>query len=268
MFSVSIIGCGWFGLPFAKSLIRQGIQVKSNKRNVASLEQLTQVGIKAYPLDLAAKVDTDLVQGLFDSDVLVVNIPPGLRRGETDYLSNLATLKKLIGTRQYQKLIFISTTGVYPNNDMIQFESDAAPYNDSSKILLEAESMFADYSNACIIRFAGLIGPQRHPGRFFAGKTDISGANVAVNLVHLEDCINAVTCVIKAEKIAPYYNLCAPIHPTRGEFYPQAAQHLGLQAPQFNQQVLPSKIINGDLICQQLGFVYQHSDPIEMLDAC
>ena len=180
MTSVTIIGCGWFGFPLAESLIKQGYFVKANKRQQQDLEPLSQVGIDAYQLDLASEYSINSAKKLLDSDMLIINIPPGLRRGETSYLANLEALSSTIGDKQYQRVIFVSTTGVYPNEDKVMTEDDAQPYSEVSKILLQAESIFARMKHSCIVRFAGLIGPKRHPGRFFAGKTDVSGGNVAV----------------------------------------------------------------------------------------
>ena len=268
MTSVTIIGCGWLGFPLATSLIQQGYFVKANKRQQQDLAMLTQAGIEAYQFDLASEKSMVSAKKLLDSDMLVISIPPGLRRGETDYLANLAALTSAIGDKHYQRIIFVSTTGVYPNEDRVMTEGDAHPHSPVSDTLLQAESIFASMNNSCIVRFAGLVGPKRHPGRFFAGKRDVSGGNVAVNLVHLDDCIAALSLILRAPKVANVYNICAPEHPTKAMFYTYAASHLGEIAPEFNQQTAPTKLIDGNLICQQLGFSYGHPNPIKMLDAC
>jgi nucleoside-diphosphate-sugar epimerase len=268
MNTITLIGCGWFGFPLATQLIKQGFQVKASKRHPDDLAQLQQAGIEAYQLDLANVTTQVKNASLFDADAIVINLPPGLRRGETDYLGYLTQLKNLMGERQYQKVIFISSTGVYPSLNQTVTEQDAGAFNDTSDTLLQAEAIFAAMANSCVVRFSGLVGPKRHPGRFFAGKTDVSGANVAVNLVHLDDCIAAVSLILSRTDTLPIYNLAANEHPTRGAFYAAAAEHLGLIAPQFNQQQQPSKIIDGQLISHQLGFQYAFSSPFKMLDAC
>ena len=50
-----------------------------------------------------------------------------------------------------------------------------------------------------ILRLAGLVGPGRHPGRFFAGKSAPDGQH-GVNLVHLEDVIGAIELLLQAPK--------------------------------------------------------------------
>ncbi|WP_119969387.1 SDR family oxidoreductase [Shewanella japonica] len=278
MNDIAIVGCGWFGLPLAKLLVEQGFNVSGTKRTAEGCASLLSHKINPFELDLSTINDNELESkamtyaGLFDADMLIVNIPPGLRRGESQYLTHVQRLISLIGERQYQRVIFISTTGVYPAIDKDMTENDAQVYDDKSAILLKAESQFAAMNNSCILRFSGLIGPKRHPGKFFAGRENIAGGNVAVNLVHLDDCIQAVTSIVKAtsahQAVNETYNLAAPKHPTRSEFYRYAAKHLGLAEPSFNDDKQPSKVIVGDLICQQLAFNYIHSDPMLMLDAC
>ncbi|MCU8012626.1 MAG: NAD(P)-binding domain-containing protein [Shewanella sp.] len=274
--SVALVGCGWFGFALAKQLVHEGYRVTGCKRSAEELSVLTEVGIEAYPLQLGHEAssapDAQALSGLFQTDYLVVNIPPRLKRGNAAYLEELQQLIALTQGWQYQRIVFISTTGVYPTQDKLMTEADAIAESSDSQVLLDAEALFQALPHTCIVRFAGLVGPKRHPGRFLAGKTDVSGANVAVNLVHLSDCVHAVSAILAAThsglSVAPIYNLCAPSHPTKAEFYQAAAESLGLVAPEFNQQSMPSKVIQADAIVTDLGFRYQYVSPLDMLAAC
>ncbi|MCL1090443.1 SDR family NAD(P)-dependent oxidoreductase [Shewanella profunda] len=274
--SVAVVGCGWFGFALATHLVQEGYRVTGCKRSIDELSSLIDVGIEAFPLQLGEgaeiKPDAKALAALFQTDFLVVNIPPRLTRGNSAYFDELQQLLSLTQGWQYQCIVFISTTGVYPTQDKLMTEADALAESSDSQLLLDAEALFRAQANSCILRFAGLVGPKRHPGRFLAGKLDVSGANVAVNLVHLSDCVQAVSAILAASQngisIAPIYNLCAPQHPTKAEFYPVAAQSLGLVPPIFNQQVMPSKVILGDAIISDLGFSYQYASPLDMLSAC
>ena len=97
MNTITIIGCGWFGFPLATQLVKQGFKVKASKRDPDDLAQLQQAGIEAYQLDLAHIIADAKHSSLFDADAIVINIPPGLRRGDTDYLAYLTQLKNFIG---------------------------------------------------------------------------------------------------------------------------------------------------------------------------
>ncbi|MGL4713161.1 MAG: SDR family NAD(P)-dependent oxidoreductase, partial [Shewanella sp.] len=260
----------------AKQLVQEGYRVTGCKRSAENLSVLTAAGIKAYPLQLGSEAqslpDAKALTGLFQTDYLVVNIPPRLKRGNAAYLEELQQLIALTQGWQYQQIVFISSTGVYPTQDKRMTEADAMAESSDSQVLLAAEALFQALPHTCIVRFAGLVGPKRHPGRFLAGKTDVSGANVAVNLVHLSDCVRAVSTILAAAhsgfSVAPIYNLCAPIHPTKAEFYQAGALSLGLVAPEFNQQSMPSKVIQADAIVTDLGFRYQYLSPLDMLASC
>ncbi len=283
--TVSIVGCGWFGLPLAKHLIEQGFKVCGSKRDAEAATQLANDGIKAFSLDLdnqkfngetldlvlAAKSDSEVrasfVSRLY-TDALVINIPPSLKKQPGAYLERLGLLNRLISQHTYKRIIFISTTGVYPSTGEAMTESDAVAYSPASQTLLQAEALFLQLESTCVLRFSGLIGPARHPGRFLAGKTGLEGADAPVNLVHLDDCIAAVSCLLQSDEVSSIYNLTAPEHPSRREFYTQAAEYLSLEVPQFGEKPQVAKIIDGSKITRELGFNYQHNSPLGMLSQC
>ncbi len=274
---IAVTGCGWFGLSLARSLKQKGYNVVGSKRDSAACASLAAEGIEAVPLTLPREGEPEAVHSLVDVDAMVINIPPGLRRGDNDYLDRLASLKSLLIPGRIKKLIFISTTGVYPNTGKVT-EFDAAPHSAVSETLLAAESMFgegagllAENGQCCVVRFAGLVGPGRHPGRFLAGKLDVKGGNQTVNLVHLDDCVAGVTRLLESDTASGIYNLCAPEHLSKKVFYSQAALALGLPAPQFAPSDIDEssdKIVVAERIVNELEFVYQHPELLPMLSAC
>ncbi|MCK8043960.1 SDR family oxidoreductase [Shewanella sp. 1CM18E] len=278
--TVGIVGCGWFGLPLAQFLQERGTKVYGSKRSQSAAEELNVFGINGFQLDLdddehlASNHQT--ITNALNVDCLVVNIPPGLTKAPNAYLQRLAKLKQLTAGLDYKKLIFVSTTGVYPAIDGVLTEKDAQAHSPVSEKLLQAEQVFSDKPNMCVVRFAGLVGPQRHPGRFLAAKKDLAGGTSAVNIVHLNDCIAAVSQLIFESSGSGIYNVCAPEHPTRQAFYVKAANMLGLTAPEFLEEVIDHHALSsatGKLICSQrlveeLNFEYQFSDPMDMLEAC
>ncbi|WP_298775059.1 SDR family oxidoreductase [uncultured Shewanella sp.] len=266
--SVSIVGCGWFGLPLAKALVKAGFDVRGSKRTEEQALLLQQEGISGFCVDLDDSETLSAGLPQLDSDCLVVNVPPGFRRDPDAYLRRLIRLKQRVVDCQYQRIIFISSTGVYPSQNQIATEADAEIHSIASQYLLEAEQVFSDMAPTCVLRFAGLVGPKRHPGRFLSGKQNISGGRTPVNLVHLTDCVQAVLKVISAKKVQPVYNLCALEHPSRASFYQAASTHLNVAMPVFNNEDVAGKTVDGRLITQDLGFEYQFNAPINMLDYC
>ncbi len=267
--SATIIGCGWFGLALAKALVSQQIKVTGTKRSQQGAKALEQYGIEGVVLDLSDEaLVAKCAQEELKADVLIVSIPPGFRRGNFDYLAQLTRLQQLINFEDYQKIVFISSTGVYPNVTGEFDETGAAAYSQSSAILLDAEALFLAHSHGRVCRFAGLVGPNRHPGRFLAGKVAVAGAKASVNLVHQDDCVSAVICVLNAEKSSQIYNVCAAMHPSRQTFYVAAANALSLKPPVFSDELAADKRVKGSRLVDDLGFQYQYSDPLTMLAAC
>src|SRR5690606_7502094 len=108
-----------------------------------------------------------------------------------------------------------------------------------------------------ILRLAGLIGPQRMPGRFFAGKTEIANGLAPVNLIHRDDAVRMIQCLIEDEQAAGIYNGCAPSHPAKADFYTLAAAKEKLKPPAFIHEKTAWKIISGARVESELGFRYQ-----------
>lgn len=74
--------------------------------------------------------------------------------------------------------------------------------------------------------------------------------------------------LIFADTLAPCYNLCAPKHPTKAEFYTLAAQVAGYELPAFIAgDDTDGKLVDGSLICRLHGFMYSYPDPVAMLHA-
>jgi len=76
---ISILGCGWLGLPLALSLIENGHFVNGSTRDPDKLGRIKDYGIEPYLLELSPDLISDNVESFFDSEILVINIPPERR---------------------------------------------------------------------------------------------------------------------------------------------------------------------------------------------
>ena len=78
---VSILGCGWLGFPLAKKLIEIGFEVKGSTTSENKLAVLKSNKIAPYLLELSeTKIGESITDFLHDSDILIIDIPPGLRK--------------------------------------------------------------------------------------------------------------------------------------------------------------------------------------------
>lgn len=257
--NVSILGCGWYGLELASLLLQNGYQVKGSTTTPEKLGQLQAIGIKPYHIDLNTAQPV-FENDFFQTDLLIVSIPPKRSAGiQHTFPEKIAELIKLVNNNKVPNLIFISSTAIYGEvNAEVDESTVPVPVTASGQAMLQAEQMLSnekDFSTT-IIRFAGLVGPGRDPGRFFAGKTDIPNGLAPINLIHLDDCLQLTLKIIQMEAFGHIYNACSPDHPEKQSFYTRAAQNSGLTTPEFIPELLDWKIISSMRVHKILGYNY------------
>ncbi|MFB9845520.1 SDR family oxidoreductase [Mucilaginibacter ginsenosidivorans] len=255
--TVSILGCGWYGKAFGRALAAKGFTVKGSSTSADKLSALAEFGI--LPFEVRAGADSlSADPAFFDCDALVVSIPPRFRRGETaDYLPKLGHIINTIKQYGIKKVIYTSSTGVYGDtNSEVDELSNPQPAPVTGAILREAENLFETETafKTAILRFGGLIGEGREPGRFFAGKTGIPNGRAPVNLISLEDCVGITEAVIANDAFGYVFNACSPEHPPKAEFYRAAAAKAGLPLPEFLNELLNWKIVNSVNVPEILGY--------------
>lgn len=258
-YNICIIGLGWLGHALGKFLSEHGHSVKGSTTSEKKLKKIESDGMEGYILDLPQQ---ELPKELLEADIAIITIPPSVAH----YLEAIDQLVNQLGNAGIPKVIFISSTSVYPNTNGVVTESDAihkeSPH--SGVDLYAVEKMFTSHGNfeATIIRFAGLYGPERNPAKFLAGKIDVSGAESRVNLIHQDDCIRIISAIIEGEVYGVTLNACAPVHPSRKEFYTRACLTSGLEPPQFNATPQGYKIIDSSKLEKLLNYQFIHADPL------
>jgi nucleoside-diphosphate-sugar epimerase len=134
-------------------------------------------------------------------------------------------------------VLFVSSTSVYAeDNATITEDSPVNPETESGKQLVAAERLLQSNSNfkTTIVRFGGLIGEDRHPIPFLAGKRNLENPKAPINLIHQVDCIGIIHQIIEQAVWNETFNAVAPFHPNREDYYTQKAIDFGLELPQFN----------------------------------
>ncbi|PQQ26079.1 NAD(P)-dependent oxidoreductase [Photorhabdus luminescens] len=269
MKKVSIIGLGWLGMPLAKALSRSGMQVVGSKTTPDGVEAARMSGIECYLLQLEPQINCALddLEQLMVADVMIITLPASHTAGGSyNYVKAVQLIVDTALSYSVPRIIFTSSTSVYgfvAGN--LNEDAPFCPETPSAQALVELENWLHKLPNISvdILRLAGLVGSDRHAGRFLAGKKDVKGGNQPVNLVHQDDVISAINLLIQRSNGGHIYNLCAPVHPTKAEFYPKASNQLDLVPPEFSREEtqVRSRIVDGSRICQELGFKYQYPDP-------
>ena len=266
--TVSILGCGWYGKALAAALLAKGIRVKGSTTNALKLPELREAGIEPFHLHIGKDDNFSGQSEFFDCDILLVSC--NVKLGENNgYLPSLTELCHYISVLSIKKVIFISSTGVYgDHNSIVDERTDPRPETISGQKLLAAEKLFQEQKafKTTIIRFGGLVGPGRMPGRFLSGKTDIPNGLAPVNLVHLTDCIGITEAIIDSENGTVCLNAVSPNHPSRADFYSKAAIQEGLPMPGFILNKNKWKLVSSIEIAK-LNYVFQVGNWFVWLDS-
>ena len=160
--SVSIVGCGWYGLPLAHYLKTRGFKVRGSKSTRPGVNDLKSSGIDGYFLHLDPEPVEDVDLRLFDAEILVLNIPP--RRSsnlEDRHRKQMLALRRLVTNTPVCKVLLISSTSVYPNVNRTVTEQDhLVPDKTSGRVLQEVEKIWRENTQVTttILRFGGLVG--------------------------------------------------------------------------------------------------------------
>lgn len=259
---ISVLGCGWLGLPLGSELIRRGHAVRGSVTRPEKVGTLEAVGITPYCLEFTPEPVGEL-NDFFGAEVLVITLPP--RRSEAGvqirYPAQIAAI--LDNVRPDSQLVFTSSTSVYPELGRSVVEGDAGgDIRDSGRAILNAEGLLRA-RGATILRLAGLYGYDRQPGRRLSGRV-VTGGDAPVNLVHRDDVIGTVLGVIEQKVRDVTLNVCADLHPSRREVYIRQAERYGFTPPTFGEpHEKPFKYVSNEKLKEVLSYSFLHPDPLE-----
>ncbi len=243
MKAVSVLGgSGWLGKPLSISLTEEGYKVKVSTRTESKVQELELLKLDPYLVNIEDYEDFDL---FLDSDILLIMITSK----DVDAFERLI---QQIENSSLQKVLFMSSTSVYPNTNSVVTEENET----INSPLTEIESLFLKNNQfeTTIIRFAGLFGNERHPGKWFQNGRKIPSPEGFVNMIHQEDCIEIIHEIITQDCWNTIFNACSNHHPLRREYYTKAKESLGLDTPVFvESKEMSFKIVNSEKLQNTLS---------------
>ena len=257
--SIGIIGSGWLGLPLAGAIQKQfhPEQLLLSYRSESTREQIVSANFKAGHLDIDDLSQAD--SGFFGVDTLIINIP-------SKSLIGFEALVSRIQVSKVTRILFVSSTSVYnPSPDLVTEETLT---NDSPLAQIERHLITCG-KPLTIIRPGGLIGGNRHPGRFFKRTGLIPNPDLPVNLIHRDDVIGAILMLLGKEQGCPVeiVNLVASSHPSRGELYLKASQSVGNELICDEHSDKQSyKCISNEKLTNELGYRMIFPDLLKLLE--
>lgn len=255
-------------MELGKRLRQENHEVRGSVTSMEKMSDVRAAGIVPYSIKLFERgIQGDIRSFLSGINVLIVDVPPGLRKNpEINFVKKIKKLIPYIEKSYVQKVIFTSSTSVYEDKEDFPIYDENATTDNSNNTAIQlrnVELIFLNNEsfNASVLRFGGLIGEKRHPITHLAGKNGIRNPEAPVNLVHQEDCIEAILKLMQNEKDNSVWNVVYPEHPTKKEYYTRIAAERQLTAPEFDDsEASKGKKISSDKLKKDLNF--QFSKPI------
>lgn len=249
---ISILGSGWLGQPLALQLQARGYSLRVSTTRQVRVDALTSAGLDAMIIDIA-RLD-GAIAAFLDADLLICNIT-------SKDLHGFASLVRALEESPVRNLLFVSSTSVYPNDAGRVREGDGKEAGDSPLLQIEQLLQASNRFRTTVVRFGGLFGPGRHPGRFFRRGGVTLDPDAPVNLIHLDDCIGIIQAIIAQQAWGHVFNCCAPSHPSKREFYTRATQLADAPCPNFAATASVNyKVVDSLQVQQVLGYRFRHPD--------
>ncbi|GAA4420690.1 SDR family oxidoreductase [Nibrella viscosa] len=265
--TISILGCGWLGLPLAERLLSEGYTVKGSTTSAEKLPLLTAKGIDAYKVQLTHEPQGNLAD-LLNAEILLIDIPPKAGRyGDNFHPAQIQQVVEAVRQSPVRWVLYISSTSVYPEQRReVTEEAVTNPELSAAPSLVQAEQLvqrLLPERQTTILRCGGLMGYDRIPGKYIAGKTVDSGA-VPVNYIHRDDAVGIITSVLE-QHVTGVFNVVAPEHPTREEIYRKSCADFGYAPPTFVEpnEPIAFKIISSKKVKETTGYTFKYPNPLD-----
>ncbi len=231
-----ILGCGYIGRRVAALEQAAGARVSALARSTERAKELKAAGIVALRGDLD---DPATLQGLSAAGTLVYYLAPPPASGVTDPRIETA-LARLHGSNVPQRVVLISTTGVYGDCGGAWIDEDRPPNpeTDRSKRRLAAEDALRHWSAATgvpavILRVPGIYGPGRLPADRIARLEPVVREAEApfTNRIHADDLAQACFLAGRRGRPGALYNTSDGHPTTMTDYFNRVADLLALPHP-------------------------------------
>ncbi|WP_437918181.1 NAD-dependent epimerase/dehydratase family protein [Sphingobacterium sp. LRF_L2] len=253
-----ILGCGWIGEAFAKRLLEQGYTVYATTTKEDKYQHLSELGI----CPILADFDKAVRYADFPAqvDILLNSIPAVKRLEEQVLIQRFDSVHRLISRLAYKKHLFLSSIGVYPDQDGSFAENFVLDRMDNLQC---AENKMLTLERTLVFRLGGLFGEQRIFAKYFQNRICTTGAQLA-NFIHQEDVLALIELGFHHTLKSPIYNLVTPEHPLKRDVILASAQKYGYFLPSsFEDNENFQKIVISDKIQQELNYSFLFKSPLE-----
>jgi nucleoside-diphosphate-sugar epimerase len=254
---IFVLGAGFIGKPLAVNLKDLNCTVSVSIRNPENNTFFEEQGIAVHNF----QVGDGSISVFKDFHTLIITYPIGSRRMNLGaHLEQAEWIAAHFPENELKRVILTSSTSVYPDGIGEVDEKCSARPTDHGLIQLEYEESMREIYGAklTVLRLAGLLGKNRHPGRFLARKKDLPNPQSPINMVHQGDVVRFIVELVTHNIAAEVINLCHDSHPARQVYFRSATKALGLEPPTFSDgQIANPKLVNNTLSKSLFGFGYE-----------
>lgn len=247
---VSILGCGWLGMPLARALIQEGFQVLGSTTTPSKLSELESLGIRPFLIDIH-KEDQLHSSSFLSSDILIIAIT-------SKSIEDFQLLIDSIAVSPVKRVLFVSSTSVYPMCNGVVTEQTKTLDTPLARI----EHLFLSQKSfeTSILRFGGLFGATRQPLNFIRAKV-VAHPEGYINFIHQEDGIAIILKMIQMNRWSQILNVCSDSHPKRRDFYIRLTQKAGVPTPVFDESTpCLYKIVDSQKLKTLLDYQFKYGD--------
>jgi nucleoside-diphosphate-sugar epimerase len=281
-----IFGCGYLGLRVARRWRERDENVFAVTRSAERAAALAAEGLRPLVADVTRP---ETLANLPAAETVLYSVGFDRAAGHAMrevYVGGLrAALDRLhqAATPEFQRLIYISSTGVYGqcSGEWVDEQSTCEPTREGGRVCLEAEQVLMAHAlgqRAMILRLAGIYGPERIPQRsaLASGEPIAAPAEGYLNLIHVDDAAAAVLAAEARGNPPALYVLSDGQPVTRRDFYAELARLTGVAAPGFKspaagspkaQRAETSKRINSARVVRDLSLRLEYPSYREGLAA-
>ena len=260
-----ILGCGYTGRRVATLLARSGHEVVATARDLSSL---TPLPVQPVRFDAENERDWEQCRGLIDSNTAVFHsIPPA-----TDGEELLRPVKSVLN--QAQRVVYLSTTGVYGTQTEVDESTLAAPVTHTDHSRVRMEVVVLSCPNSIVLRSAAIYGPWRGVHRAIQqGRYPLRGrGSNFVSRIHVDDL--AAHCVATLfSDVGGAWPVADEDPCTAWEIAAFCAQLLGVSVPDTGHEsnaptLSANRRVNGRAITKAMGLTLRYPSYRVGIPAC
>ena len=250
---VSIIGSGFVGTHFLKTFGNDFNFIKSTSKTSPKPIHSDQ----HYHFDIYKETPPS---GAFSSEIILITLP--FSRQLENPFSYTDAIKKLCPMIKNKKVIFTSSTSIYPSTGSHDENSSVSDTN-RAKALLQAEQLIQTHSScAFILRLGGICGANRS-SQLKRNAPIIKNAATPVNLIHINDIIAIMKTLCSDHyNESDTLNIVCSDHPTRKDYYTHICKTLNAPIPEFDDVIGSHKIISNKKLTNKYKFNLQFTSPL------